>query len=225
MRSIPRIHSNSSRTPPTPRTTIDLIRHGEPVGGPMYRGGGRDDPLSERGWAEMRHAVANTTTPWQYIFSSPLRRCAAFAQTLGEERALPVTLDERLREIGFGSWEGKRAEELLAQDPELLRRFYRDPLANQPAGAEPPRTFVKRVGAVLEEILENHAGEHLLIVAHAGVIRAAVAHILDLPLHALFQIKVEYAHFTRLRYGDQRPPSLLFHGLPQLPETQEDSPT
>ena len=36
-----------------PVTTIDLIRHGEPVGGRRYRGGRMDDPLSEKGWAQM----------------------------------------------------------------------------------------------------------------------------------------------------------------------------
>ena len=39
-------------------TTIDLIRHGEPVGGRKYRGQ-IDDPLSDKGWTQMRQAVAD----------------------------------------------------------------------------------------------------------------------------------------------------------------------
>jgi len=41
-----------------PITTLDLMRHGEPVGGRRYRGQ-MDDPLSEKGWAQMRNAVGN----------------------------------------------------------------------------------------------------------------------------------------------------------------------
>ncbi|MEK6748901.1 MAG: histidine phosphatase family protein, partial [Pseudomonadota bacterium] len=37
-------------------TVVDMIRHGEPVGGKRYRGH-RDDPLSDIGWRQMREAV------------------------------------------------------------------------------------------------------------------------------------------------------------------------
>jgi alpha-ribazole phosphatase len=41
----------------TDTTTIfDVIRHGEPEGGPMYRGS-KDDPLSPVGWQQMRSAI------------------------------------------------------------------------------------------------------------------------------------------------------------------------
>ena len=61
-------------------TTIDLLRHGEPIGGRRYRGH-IDDPLSEYGWSEMWHAVSGET-PWQQIITSPLRRCREFAEAL-----------------------------------------------------------------------------------------------------------------------------------------------
>ena len=57
----------------TPCTLIDIIRHGEPVGGKRYRGQ-IDDPLSEKGWQQMRDAVAGHN-PWDVIISSPLARC------------------------------------------------------------------------------------------------------------------------------------------------------
>ena len=67
-------------------TTIDLIRHGEPVGGSKYRGQ-TDDPLSEKGWEQMRAAVGDHR-PWEAILTSPLARCRAFAEKLasGEVR-------------------------------------------------------------------------------------------------------------------------------------------
>jgi alpha-ribazole phosphatase/probable phosphoglycerate mutase len=61
-------------------TTVDLLRHGEPAGGPRFRGT-TDDPLSELGWQQMR-ATVGTQLPWEVVVSSPLRRCAAFAEWL-----------------------------------------------------------------------------------------------------------------------------------------------
>jgi len=204
----------SSNGPPT--TLVDLLRHGEPVGGQKYRGG-TDDPLSDEGWRQMRAAVEGAQ-PWRRILSSPLHRCRDFGEELASQLDIPIGVDPRIREIGFGQWEGKTAAEVTAEDADALRRFYRDPLAYQPAGAEPPRTFLKRVGKALEEAIAQYPGEHLLIVGHSGVIRAAIAHLLEIPLHKLFQINTEYAHFTRLRFGGQRPPSVIFHNRQRIPE-------
>ncbi len=43
-------------------TKIDIIRHGEPIGGPRFRGHGVDDPLSEKGWEQMWNAVGGLLT-------------------------------------------------------------------------------------------------------------------------------------------------------------------
>ena len=91
-------------------TTIDLIRHGEPVGGRKYRGQ-INDPLSDRGWMQMREAVADQS-PWDIIISSTLSRCLDFARELGQRSGIDVKADSRLMEIGFGEWEGRSAMEL-----------------------------------------------------------------------------------------------------------------
>jgi len=203
-----------SLKPSNPETLIDLLRHGEPMGGRRYRGQ-IDDPLSEKGWQQMWHA-ASGATPWQAIITSPLLRCSAFAEALGERLGVAVEYEGRFREIGFGAWEGKTGDELRREDPEQLRRFYQDPVAHRPAGAEPLADFVARVGAGLAATLERHAGRHLLIVAHAGVIRAAIAGALDIPPPALFRIEVQNAALSRLRGAGERPAGLMFHGRERL---------
>ncbi len=195
-------------------TIIDLLRHGEPEGGRRYRGW-IDDPLSERGWDQMWHAVSGAT-PWEHIVTSPLARCRAFAEALAERLALPLTVDERVAEIRFGVWEGLSGDDIRATDPDQLRRFYHDPLGERPEGAEPAAVFVARVSAALEDLGATYGGRHVLVVTHAGVIRAAIAHALAAPPERLFRAHVDNATFTRLQVTHERPLSLIFHGRTPL---------
>lgn len=189
--------------------TLDLMRHGEPVGGRRYRGQ-IDDPLSEKGWAQM-HAAVSDTVPWTRIVSSPLLRCRAFAETLADRHGLPLALDDRLKEVGFGEWEGKSAAEIEQGAPGTLARFKADPINARPAGAEPLADFHARVAAGVEALLAQHAGQHVLLVGHAGVIRMAFAWALHIPLEHAYRIEVTPASLTRLSWEGGRA-SLIFHG-------------
>jgi alpha-ribazole phosphatase/probable phosphoglycerate mutase len=193
-------------------TVIDLIRHGEPVGGRRYRGQ-IDDPLSDKGWRQMREAVGDHH-PWDIIYSSTLTRCSAFARELAERHGLPLEFDARLMEIGFGSWEGRTAEELMAEDPETLSRFWSDPVNHRPEGAERLTEFRDRVVDAWESILEDQAGRHVLVVGHAGMMRMIVRHVLQMPLENLFRIQVPNAGITRIQVdgrGEEALPRLVFH--------------
>lgn len=189
---------------------VDLIRHGEPVGGRYYRGQ-RDDPLSEKGWGQMWDAVAGRG-PWDWILSSPLQRCADFARALAEQTDVTVRFDDRLKEVAFGDWEGYTRDQLRDKDPEGFRRFFEDPVVNRPAGAEPLQVFYERVAGAWEDLAARGAGVRGLVVAHAGVIRAILCHVLQLPLPGMYRIEVANAGVTRIRVPDAGPPSLVFHG-------------
>jgi len=193
-------------------TTIDLLRHGEPVGGRKYRGQ-TDDPLSEKGWQQMRDAVG-AHRPWQHIVSSPLVRCQAFALELARKQSLPLSFDERFMEVKFGVWEGKTAAQLCAGDPHVIQRFKRDPLNQRPAGAERLEDFFARVRAAWFDLIGAHAGKQVLLVCHAGVIRMVLAHALRLPLANTYQIDVPSAGLTRIKVegvGEGALHQLIFH--------------
>jgi broad specificity phosphatase PhoE len=180
-------------------TLIDFIRHGEPEGGRRFRGYGVDDPLSEKGWAQMWAAVPDAP-PWTQIISSPLLRCRQFAEALAARCDIAVTLDDRLKEVGFGEWEGKTPALIQQLDAEAYAAFYRDPLQNRPAGAEPWDQFVARVSAALDEVNKNFSGQQVLVVTHAGVIRAVAAKVLDASARAAYRIGVDNASISRFRY-------------------------
>ena len=193
-------------------TTIDLIRHGEPDGGKKYRGQ-IDDPLSTEGWRQMRAAVGDHC-PWQALVTSPLQRCAAFARELAERHSLPLVEEPRLKEIGFGAWEGQTAAQLEARQPGIVMAFWRDPIHHRPPGAEPLAAFQARVESAWADLAEDYRSRHILVVAHAGVMRMTLRHLLGMPLDHTFRIQVGYAALTRINLVERDGlimPRLVFH--------------
>ncbi len=183
---------------PAPETCIDLIRHGEPVGGRRYRGDGIDDPLSERGWRQMWQAVGEESGRWTQVVSSPLQRCHAFAEALAERDDLPLSCEVDLREVGFGCWEGRSPQEIQRDDGDAFAAFYRDPVGSRPAGAEALAAFSRRTTAAFERVLERYAGGRVLIVAHAGVLRAITAYCLEAPLASIYRLRIDNAAFVSI---------------------------
>lgn len=193
-------------------TTVDLMRHGEPVGGKRYRGH-TDDPLSEKGWTQMRTALADHH-PWDVIASSPLRRCSEFAEEIAQRYALAIEHDARLMEIGFGEWEGRNITELLQQEPQHLERFCSDPLNHAPPGAEPLKDFQHRVIDAWDDLIHKHHGKHILLIGHGIMMRVIICHILGIPLARMFYIDIANACLSRIRlYGmnGEKMPQLIFH--------------
>lgn len=192
-------------------TIVDIIRHGEPVGGRMYRGNQVDHPLSKKGWQQMHTAISRQTLAaeadefaWDLIISSPLLRCYDFAMALSQKLSIPLVSNVDLREISFGEWEGKTQEQIKATDPVLFREFQRDPINNRPMGAESLEAFNTRVLDALFAILNTHQGEKILLVSHAGILRTILVHVLSSPLKSRQSIRFPYAGMLRLIAADKQ---------------------
>lgn len=195
-------------------TVFDLIRHGEPEGGPMYRGS-KDDPLSQAGWQQMRGAIAETDN-WDAIVTSPMLRCVHFAQELADRYNIPLHKDERLREINFGEWEGRTAENVMASDGERLSKFWANPVDCTPPGGEPVANFNQRIIESWHHWQQALSGQNVLIVCHGGVIRMIVANAMNIPLHHAFSsLSTPYACRSRIQVNTSEHgqfQSLVAHG-------------
>lgn len=178
-------------------TLIDLLRHGEPVGGTRFRGRS-DDPLCGAGWEQMRGATAGAGG-WDVIVTSPLLRCAEFSAELAAHRGLPLETEERFQEIGFGTWEGRTAAEIADTEPMALERFWLDPVWHTPPGGERFDAFRARVAAGWNGLLKRHTGKKILLVSHGGVIRLIIAQVLSIPPGHLFRLEVPFASASRIR--------------------------
>jgi len=184
-------------------TKIDFIRHGEPVGGRCFRGYGIDDPLSEKGWMQMWAAVDGASA-WGHVISSPLQRCRKFAEELADRQGISLSLEYRFKEVGFGLWEGRSPEEIEQSEPEAYAAFYRDPIHNRPEEAEPWAPFSARVSAALDDVCKKYSGQHVLVVAHAGVIRAAAASVLEASATGAYRMKIDNAGFSQICHDGKK---------------------
>ncbi len=151
-------------------TTLLLVRHGETDWNRAGRWQGHSDtPLNERG-REQARGLAKQLDGVDVVYSSDLERARETAEILAEELGAEVHLDRRLRERGFGAWEGLTSDEIERRFAEAHRRWK----AREGFGAEdaePFDSFAARVQAFLADALRLHPGETVLVIAHGGSIR------------------------------------------------------
>ena len=133
------------------------------------------------------------------IYSSPLQRCVKLANALnfGEP-----ALDNRLMELNFGDWELQAWDDIPR---DIFDTWVHDYANIAPPNGEKFSQLQQRGLSFLEDILAKHANEHIAVVSHGGMIRALLAHALNMELKGLFRFKIDYGSVTQLDFGGALP--------------------
>lgn len=167
-------------------TTVHLMRHPEPDVTPGCCYGQLDVGLRP-GWITTLSAELATLEGTARIITSPLHRCLAPAEWLGERLAASVVRDPRLMELDFGDWEGRFWVDF---DGPESRAWAADFVNRAPPGGESLQALADRV----EAAVDDHAdGTHCLFMTHGGPIRALLARERELPLSRAFELSVPFA--------------------------------
>lgn len=181
---------------------VALLRHGKTEGGLGFNGS-TNVGLTPLGQEQM-WAAASPVERWQSIIASPLRRCTEFAEALAQHTRIPIEVDDRLREIHFGAWEGRTCEDIAKHDPKHLQRFWDDPAACPPPGGEPLSVFEARVVACWQYHLQRCAGKCALFITHGGAIRAILHRLYPLPWPELLKLELPHGSLTCIRVEHAR---------------------
>jgi alpha-ribazole phosphatase len=145
---------------------LHLVRHPRPdvAAGVCY--GASDVPVRETELARVHAALAAAGLPGDLpVVASPLQRCAGLARRLAPRH---LTLDPRLKEMDFGSWELRSWDEIARAEVDA---WAADLLGCRPGGAENVLDVAHRVAAWLADVRTGCIGEEVLVICHAGTIR------------------------------------------------------
>lgn len=162
-----------------------LIRHPKPVVEPGVCYGRLD--LAAEGVVAVAKRLRAELPAELPVWSSPLRRCRALAESLHPQ---PVC-DDRLVEMDFGRWEGQRWDDIPRHE---LDAWAADVAAYAPPGGESPLTLQQRALDFVASLTVPQA----VVVTHAGVIRTLLAHWQRLPPARWTELVFDYGSCTRV---------------------------
>lgn len=160
-----------------------LIRHGETDWNTVKRlQGATDIPLNENG-----EALARATSEGMkdikidLIFSSPLKRAYRTAEIVRGKREIPIVVEERVREICFGDYEGlvSKSEGYSIPDPDFKFFFTKTDCYKTPPNGEPISSLLERTKDFLEELKEREdlQDKTILVSSHGAAVRALLSNI------------------------------------------------
>ena len=132
--------------------------------------------------------------------TSPLSRTRATAAAIfaAGYNSRPIAEEPGLVEQHLGEWQGIRHEDLVNRLKHPAHPFWPHGGEEKPPGGEAFADVVARVGPVLERYATLHAGGDVVIVAHGGSIRAAIAHAMTLTAHQALSFSIRNLGLTRL---------------------------
>lgn len=171
-------------------TYVDIIRHGEPVGGKVFRGH-TDHCLTERGMEQFQQRTQRLRCNWQLVVSSPLLRCKQSAELLATAHNIPLHIEPKLSEIHFGKWENQAVEKIMAE--QNISQLWQDPMNFCAPQGESTLALQQRTLLAWQQILKDYQGKRVLMITHGGVIRMLAQHLLELTPNAINKLSLPYA--------------------------------
>ena len=170
--------------------TIYIVRHGQTEWNLLGKtqGHGNSD-LTSKG-IEQAELLADSMTkyPIDYIYSSDLGRAYQTAEIIGNKLNIEVEKTEALREMNFGTWEGRIIKDIIEEDPELYKMWRNEPhLAKIPQG-ETLSQIKERTDAFIKEINEKYDGKHIVLVTHSLCARIMLLSFLDSDVKNIYRI-------------------------------------
>jgi broad specificity phosphatase PhoE len=128
------------------------------------------------------------------IMTSPARAACDTAKEIASSYEVTRAFDD----LDHGRWRGESIKDIAAREPESIAAWLADPSA-APHGGESIAMLVERVAGALAD-LNPREDRRLIVVTHAIVVKAALVHVLGLPLAAIFRMDLAPLSATVLDY-------------------------
>jgi broad specificity phosphatase PhoE len=177
-------------------TQFWLARHGETDWNLEGRFQGQaDPPLNVRGLVQAQQIADQLMDAGiQVIFCSDLQRALLTAQIIGKKLGLIPQVDNCLREIRLGVWEGMLVEQIKSEYTDIWQRRQLDPVHVRPPGGENLFELAERVWAAARQIAEKHPYRTVLLVSHGVSLACLICKVRGLPLEQALHMIPDNAH-------------------------------
>lgn len=168
--------------------TLYITRHGETEWNIQKKmQGWQDSELTESG---IKNAIylgnSLKKTSVAAVYSSPSNRTQKTTELICGDRMIPIIIDENLKEINMGMWEGKTQSYIQENYPEEFNSFWNAPQNYNPVGGETFFETLERVREVLNRINSEHNSGNVLIVTHSVVIKCLISIFKNSPIEKLW---------------------------------------
>lgn len=183
-----------------------LVRHGisEHNVGALISGGKSDPKLSPEGVKGVEEA-AKTVDEAQIdaVYASPLTRAYQTAEILVDHKK-KITVDQRLIEMDFGSWEGKDAKPLYEKYPDAFdyMGMFSPNFVKYVHDAESYDDLIERCRSFMNDLKRNESGKTVMVVCHGFTIRGILAGLFHLNISDIGAAK--NVSFTEIAFDEER---------------------
>ena len=167
---------------------IYITRHGETMWNKQGRmQGWNNSNLTEKGVDNAKKlGKALKDIPFDTIYCSPLGRAVETAECIVGERKIPIILEDNLKEMNFGTWEGMTHDNVKTQYPDAHFKLWNTPEVYEPVDGEDFETLLGRARKVLEMLVSLENIENILVISHAIFIKAFYVVAKDYTLKELW---------------------------------------
>lgn len=200
-------------------TTLVFLRHGQTNWNHTHRLQGQADVELDETGVEQAHAAASALGARQFtaVYSSDLERAAFTAQTVADDLGLLVSVDPRLQEIHVGSWSGKTRDQLEAEMPQYAQWYLQGRDFRRSESGETIAEMVQRAMPAIDEILQRHKGQEVLVVGHGFLFTKLLQDLLGLPQDGRIIGSLGNAHWSELAFTEHGT-WLVSHNVGALPD-------
>jgi len=135
------------------------------------------------------------------VGASDLRRASDTADAIANGR-VRLPNDPDLREFNFGIWDGMTFDQVAQRDPVDSRLFWEDPGVRRAPDGESWNDVAGRVSGAVDRIIAQNPAQHIVLVAHIGVIMTQIQRAASCSAYAAMGHKIDNLSVTDMQCHD-----------------------
>ena len=193
------------------KTEVYLVRHGETEWNKLGKFQGCIDiNLSDEGVLQAATVKEALRDKFDFMYVSPLKRAVQTATIICEDTNIKPDIEDDLREINFGKWEGLTFNQIKEQYPEEFNIWRTDEIDGAIMGGDLTlKKASERAEKAITSLVNKHKGKRIAIVAHGGIIKAGLIGLFGWKMTMYHRFYIGNTAITHLEFEDNHSPILI----------------